>query len=87
MLWYFESEFQCKIAGGGQCYWSDLQTAKDECRRWDKCVYLYETDRFKPATKRKPIWWARARGINNYESGAVLWKLIASMKIYYITIS
>ena len=57
-----------------QCYWTDLETAKQQCTAWDECKYLYQSDRWKPATSGNPVYWARRAGDSGPSPGDFLWK-------------
>lgn len=50
-----------------QCYWNDLTTAQAECRNWNECVFIWETDKHSPASYGIPKYWART-GNETHES-------------------
>ena len=41
-----------------RCYWEDLVLAKVQCREWDKCNMLKESDKDLPTVSGIPIFWA-----------------------------
>ena len=82
-LSYTGSDHECSTAVG-QCYWSDLQQAKTNCNSWPSCKYLYQSEKWAPATPGNPVYWARTVGGIEHEQGAVLWKLIEGNNTYYI---
>ena len=41
-----------------RCYWADLVLAKTQCREWEKCKMLKESDKEPPTVSGIPIFWA-----------------------------
>ena len=41
-----------------RCYWKDLVIAKIQCREWEKCNMLKESDKELPTVSGIPIFWA-----------------------------
>ena len=75
VLWWKDSKppKSCILAHR-QCCWKDLELAKKECEKWDRCKYLQQTERDTPGKPGIPVWFARAEGQTGVDSEIVLWK-------------
>ena len=73
ILKYTGTDYGCST-NNGQCYWIDVQSGKEQCGMWPDCRYLYQTDKYAPATTGNPVYWARGDGKSTYDEGSVLWQ-------------
>ena len=65
----------------GQCFWTDLHVAQSQCKLWESCTYIYQSDLHTPATTGFPIYWARTEGEIVDEDGSVTWTLKGFIQI------
>ena len=57
LLLQTESLHQC-VVRSPFCYWEELEIAKRECREWEKCGMIKESDKEPPTLSGIPIFWA-----------------------------
>ena len=72
LLRYTGKDHACATAHG-QCYWKDIEIAKEKCRLWEECKYIWQTYKHAPATFGKPVYWARRDGNLRQSVGDVVW--------------
>ena len=41
-----------------RCYWEDLTVAENQCRDWEECKMIKESDKEPPTVSGIPIFWA-----------------------------
>ena len=76
VLEYTGTDHDCST-NWGQCYWTDLLKAQEQCGMWLDCRYLWQTEKHAPATPGHPVYWARGSAETSddeYDEDGVLWK-------------
>ena len=75
-------EHQCSIENG-QCYWTDIETAMEECFHWTSCHFILESDKIVPAKIGGPLFWAMKNSALESSNGDRTWALEGNFKKKY----
>ena len=75
-------EHQCSIENG-QCYWTDIETAMEECFYWPSCHFILESDKIAPAKVDTPLFWAIGNSALESSNGDRIWALEGNYNVNY----
>ena len=75
-------EHQCSIENG-QCYWTNIETAMEECFHWSSCHFILESDKPAPAKTGSPLFWAMKNSALESSYGDTTWILEGIYKVIY----